>query len=73
MPASYKLRKRPEAMLNKPKKLADCHNILDLREASRRRLAGAHFQNLDGSAETESTAYEISKHSTTKNWSLSAG
>lgn len=38
-----------------PKTLADCHNILDLRELARRRLPSPIFHYLDGGAETEFT------------------
>lgn len=41
----------------KPRRLDDCHNILDLRELARRRLPGPVFDYLDGAAETEITAH----------------
>ncbi len=40
----------------KPRRLSDCHNILDLRELARRRLPSSVFHFLDGGAETEMTA-----------------
>jgi L-lactate dehydrogenase (cytochrome) len=39
-----------------PKRLIDCHNILDLRDLARRRLPNPVFHYLDGAAETEASA-----------------
>lgn len=43
-------------MRQTPRGLADCQNILDLRELARRRLPHPLFHYLDGAAETEVTA-----------------
>jgi len=42
--------------LAKPKRLDDCHNIMDLRELARRRLPNPIFHYVDGAAESEITA-----------------
>lgn len=43
-------------MFAAPKRLQDCHNILDLRAVARRRLPSAIFNYLEGGAEDEITA-----------------
>lgn len=44
-------------MSHSPRRLNDCHSILDLRELARRRLPSPVFHYLDGAAETEITAH----------------
>src|ERR1700689_5462333 len=41
---------------NQPRKLGECHNILDLRGLARRRLPRPIFHYVDGAAEEEITA-----------------
>lgn len=42
--------------MSSPKRLQDCHSIVDLRGLAQRRLPGPIFHHLDGGAETEMTA-----------------
>lgn len=44
-----------EPVWKAPRRLRDCHNVLDLGELARRRLPSPIFHYLDGGAESETT------------------